>query len=449
MTTSPTVRFAPSPTGRLHLGNARTAVINWFFARRHGGRFVLRIDDTDVERSRPEFEDAIREDLRWLGLDWDAEVRQSGRTSVHDAAFERLRVAGRVYPCFETAEELEARRRLQLARGEPPRYDRAALALTETERTRAAAEGRRPHWRFLLPNEPERFEDLVHGPVELPPGSASDPVVRREDGSPTYLFASIVDDLDLGVTHVVRGEDHLTNTGPQLALADALDASRPTFAHLPLLQDTAGAKLSKRAGSAGLGVLRGAGVEPAAVLALLATLGTGRAPPTADVPAALTRDVDLAAFGRSPPKLDPADLPRLSAAVLHGAPFAAIKDRLAGIGIDGADERFWEAVRPNLERLTDAREWWDVCRGPLTPLVEDPALLAAAADLLPPAGLPDAEAAAAWLKRSGEATGRKGRALYHPLRLALTARERGPELKHLLPLLAPERIAGRLRGETA
>ena len=451
LTMTPTVRFAPSPTGRLHLGNARTAVVNWLFARKHGGRLILRLDDTDRERSRPEHEAAIREDLRWLGLGWDAEARQSDRAAVHAAAFERLRAAGHVYPCYETPDELAAKRAAQLANGQPPRYDRAALALTNTERTRAEAAGRRPHWRFLLPDEPERLEDLVHGSVEIPlAASLSDPVVRREDGSPTYLFASIVDDLDLGVTHVVRGEDHLTNTGPQLAIARALDASAvPAFAHLPLLQDVAGAKLSKRAGALSLAELREAEVEPAAVLALLATLGTGRAPPPSGDPDALLRDFDLAAYGTGPPKLDPDDLGRLTAAVLHHAPFAAMADRLAAAGLAGADESFWLAVRPNLARLSDARAWWEVCHRPLAPVVEDGALLAVAADLLPEVGLPDAEAAAAWLKTVGSATGRRGRALYHPLRLALTAREHGPELKHLLPLLGRERTLRRLRGETA
>ncbi len=268
----PTVRFAPSPTGLLHLGNARTAVVNWLFARQQAGRLVLRLDDTDRQRSSTDFERAIREDLTWLGVRWDEEHRQSERAALYEAAFERLRARGAVYPCYETAEELEARRRAQLARGEPPRYDRAALA------PGARHADRPPHWRFLLPDGPIAFTDLIRGPVEVKLASLSDPVIRREDGTATYLFASIVDDLDLGISHVIRGEDHLTNTGLQLALAQALDGSAPAFAHLPLVQDIAGGKLSKRLGSLSLRDLREEGIEPLAIVAVLATLGTGHAP---------------------------------------------------------------------------------------------------------------------------------------------------------------------------
>ena len=442
----PTVRFAPSPTGHLHLGNARTAILNWLFARKGDGRLILRIDDTDRERSRPEYEAGILEDLTWLGIGWDALHRQSERHPVYNLAFERLRAEGRVYPCYETAAELEAKREAQRARGLPPRYDRAALALTADQRQALEAEGRHPHWRFLLPDGSARFADLIRGEVEVPLGSLSDPIVRREDGSPTYLFASAIDDLDLGITHVIRGEDHLTNTGPQVAMAEALGGTAPAFAHLPLLQDVAGGKLSKRAGSIALRDLREEGIEPSAVVAVLATIGTGKAP-VAD-PDTLLRDFDLAAFATSPPRLDLDELRRTTAAVLHAIPFAVAEPRLRAMGLAEADPAFWDAVRPNLEHLTDARDWWAVCREPLIPVCEDPDLLAAAADLLPPA-LDSAEAVADWLKRVGEATGRRGRALYHPLRLALTGRERGPELRLLLPLIGRDRAQRRLRGETA
>jgi glutamyl-tRNA synthetase len=442
----PTVRFAPSPTGHLHLGNARTAILNWLFARKGDGRLILRIDDTDRERSRPEYEAGILEDLTWLGIGWDALHRQSERHPVYNLAFERLRAEGRAYPCYETAAELEAKRESQRARGLPPRYDRAALALTAEQRQAFEAEGRHPHWRFLLPDGSARFADLIRGEVEVPLGSLSDPIVCREDGSPTYLFASAIDDLDLGITHVIRGEDHLTNTGPQVAMAEALGGTAPAFAHLPLLQDVAGGKLSKRAGSIALRDLRAEGIEPSAVVAVLATIGTGKAPVTD--PDALLRDFDLAAFATSPPRLDLDELRRATAAVLHAIPFAAAEPRLRAMGLAEADPAFWEAVRPNLEHLTDARDWWAVCHEPLPPVCEDPGLLAAAADLLPPA-LDTADAVADWLKRVGEATGQRGRALYHPLRLALTGRERGPELRLLLPLIGRDRAQRRLRGETA
>src|SRR3954452_18998213 len=280
----PTVRFAPSPTGHLHLGNARTAILNWLFARKGDGRLILRIDDTDRERSRPEYEAGILEDLTWLGIDWDALHRQSERDPVYNLASERLRAEGRVYPCYETAAELEAKRDAQRARGLPPRYDRAALALAPDERRALEAEGRRPHWRFLLPDGSARFADLVRGEIEVQLGSLSDPVVRREDSSPTYLFASAVDDLDLGITHVIRGEDHLTNTGPQVVMAEALGDGAPAFAHLPLLRDVAGGKLSKRAGNVALRDLAEQGIEPPPLVAVLATIGTGKSPVTDPVP---------------------------------------------------------------------------------------------------------------------------------------------------------------------
>ena len=442
----PTVRFAPSPTGHLHLGNARTAILNWLFARKGDGRLILRIDDTDRERSRPEYEAGILEDLTWLGIGWDALHRQSERHPVYNLAFERLRADGRVYPCYETAAELEAKRDAQRARGLPrattaPRWPSLQTSARPWRRKAATPTGA-SSCRTAARASPT--SSAARSSVPL--GSLSDPVVRREDGSPTYLFASAVDDLDLGITHVIRGEDHLTNTGPQVAMAEALGGTAPAFAHLPLLQDVAGGKLSKRAGSIALRDLREEGIEPSAVVAVLATIGTGKAPVTD--PDALLRDFDLAAFATSPPRLDLDELRRTTAAVLHAIPFAVAEPRLRAMGLAEADPAFWDAVRPNLEHLTDARDWWAVCREPLTPVCEDPGLLAAAADLLPPA-LDSADAVADWLKRVGEATGRRGRALYHPLRLALTGRERGPELRLLLPLIGRDRAQRRLRGETA
>jgi glutamyl-tRNA synthetase len=444
----PVVRFAPSPTGYLHLGNARTAVVNWLFARRHGGRFLLRIDDTDRERSEARFEAAIREDLAWLGLGWDLEARQSDRAAVHAAAFERLRSAGRVYPCYETQEELATMRERQRERGEPPRYDRRALGLGEIDRARLEAEGRRPHWRFRLPDSEIAFTDLILGPRRFPAGSLGDPVLLRADGTATYLFASIVDDADLGISHVVRGEDHVTNTALQLAILTALGGSAPAFAHLPLIGDAAGRSFSKRLGALSLKALREDGIEPLAIVLTLAALGTAEAADPARSLDELVAGFSLEAFGRAPARLAVDDLPRFSAAVLRHQPFEAVASRLAALGLGQADAAFWQAVRGNLDRLEEARFWWEVCTRPLQPVVADPELLGAAADLLPqdPA---DEAAFAAWIEALKVRTGRKGRALFQPLRLALTAREHGPELKHLLPLLGRERALRRLRGETA
>lgn len=445
---TPTVRFAPSPTGHLHLGNARVAVVNWLFARRYGGRFVLRIDDTDRERSRAEFEIAIREDLTWLGLGWDAEFRQSSRVAQYDAAFATLRESGRAYPCYETAEELAATRRQQQAEGRPPRYDRQALRLTAAERADFEAQGRRPHWRLLLAEGELAFDDLVMGPRRFAAQDLGDPVLRREDGTTTYLFASAVDDAELEISHVIRGEDHVSNTALQLAMLQALDWPAPRFAHLPLIADAAGRNFSKRLGALSLRSLREQGVEPLAIVQTMAALGTSVAPEPAHGLARLVAGFELMAYGRAAPKFVVDDLPRLSAGVLHHLPFEAAAPRLREQGLGGIDAGFWDAIRGNLARLDEARDWWEVCRRPLEPITGDRALLAAAAELLP-VDLGDAAGFAAWIDGLKARTSLKGKALFQPLRLALTGREHGPELKHLLPLLGRERALARLRGETA
>lgn len=419
------VRFAPSPTGLLHLGNARTALVNALFARQQGGELVLRIDDTDRARSEERFVGAIREDLRWLGLAWQDEHRQSAREGLHLAAFERLRKAGLVYACTETSEELEAWR----AGRRPAIYKRGSLP---------AGQGA-TYWRFDLGHRRVAFDDLVQGPQDIDLASQSDLVVRRADGSPTFLFASIVDDIDLRISHIVRGADHVTNTAAQIAMAEALGVAAPVFAHLPLILDALGHGLSKRRGSASLAELRGRGIEPLAIVQILATLGTGRsAAPTEELDD-LAAALDLRAFGRASPRLADDELQRRSAEVVRRLPFAAVRDRLPV----GADEPFWLAVRSSLDRVADAAEWWAVCRGTVTPVIEDAAFTRRAADLLPDP--PDWDR---WVEAL-KATGRKGRALFHPLRLALTARERGPELKLLLTLLPRETIVRRLRGEAA
>lgn len=435
----PTVRFAPSPTGYLHLGNARTALVNWLFARQRQGRFILRIDDTDRARSQAGFEEAIREDLAWLGLDWDAQHRQSERAALHEVMFRQLQAAGRVYPCHETAEEL--------ARWRQDRLDRSTAPVFKARDRFAPAAGRAAYWRFCPPEGEIGFEDLLLGARRFAPASLSDPVVLREDGSVTYLFASAVDDLDLGVSHVIRGEDHVTNTALQLAILQGLDAPPPRFAHLPLIGDAAGQPFSKRLGDLSLRALREQGIEPLAIVLALEALGTPRAADPSHGMADLLRLFSLEAYGRAPPRLDLDDLPRFSASVLHHRPFAAVAGRLKGHGVHDPDETFWRVVRPNIERLAEAKPWWDVCREPLTPVVTDPELLRAAAETLPLEL--DEPAFAAWTAGLRTRTGRKGKALFQPLRLALTAREHGPELKHLLPLIGRERALRRLRGETA
>ncbi len=442
-----TVRFAPSPTGRLHVGNARIALINWLFAKRHGGYFLLRIDDTDSERSRAEYEEAIRQDLRWLGLSWDRKVKQSQRLDRYAAAAEKLKVDGRLYPCYETPEELEYKRKRRLARGEPPVYDRAALKLTAADRRKLEAEGRQPHWRFRLEDGEVRWDDLVRGPCHYHAAHLSDPVVIRADGTPLYTLPSVVDDAELSITHVIRGEDHVTNTAAQIQLFRALGAEPPAFAHLSLLTDATGQGLSKRLGSLSLGELRAEGIDGMAVNSLLAKLGTSDPIQPRSNLDQLIDEFDIGKFSRATPKFDVADLTHLNARLLHEMPFIEAEPRLKQIGLD-ADEAFWVAVRANLTDLSQARDWWHICREAVAPVIEDAAFARQAAALLP-AEPWTTDTWKAWTTAVQAASGRKGRDLFHPLRLALTGREHGPELKTLLPLVGRARAQARLCGETA
>lgn len=445
--TAPLVRFAPSPTGYLHIGNARPALFNWLFARRHGGRFLLRYDDTDTQRSQAAFAEAIAEDLAWLGIHPDLTIRQSERLAIYDAAAERLGAAGRLYPCFETADELDRRRKRQLARGLPPVYDRAALKLTAEDRARLEAEGRKPHWRFRLEPRTVSWTDLVRGEAHVDCASLSDPVLAREDGSYLYTLPSVVDDAELGVTHVIRGEDHVTNTAVQIQIFEALGAPLPVFGHHNLLTTASGEGLSKRLGHLSLRGLRDSGVEALAVAALAVLVGSSDAVrPVASLDE-LAGLVELAHVSRAPAKFDEHELEALSARTLHQLPFEAVQPRLAALGVTG-DEAFWLAVRGNLARLDEAKAWWRVVNGPLRPLLADAAFCAQAAALLPPEPF-DATTWKSWTAAVSAATGLKGRALFMPLRQALTAQDHGPELAALLPLIGRERALKRLDGESA
>jgi glutamyl-tRNA synthetase len=444
---APVLRFAPSPTGLLHVGNARTALYNALFARQQGGTFILRYDDTDLARSTAEFADAIAEDLDWLGIPPDRVEHQSKRTDRYDAAMERLKSIGRLYPAYETEEELEAKRLSRRRRNLPPLYDRAALALTDTERAQLEAEGRRPHWRFKLDGRHVVWDDMVRGRCDVDTATLSDPVLVREDGSYLYTPTSVVDDIEMGVTHVVRGEDHVTNTGVQIEIIEALGGMPPTFAHHNLLTLPSGEGLSKRLGHLSLRALRQAGEEALAVASLAVLTGTSLAvEPVTDLDALAMR-LDFAKISRAPARFDPAELSSLTAATLHHLPYAAVAARLAALGVGGG-EPFWLAVRGNLATLADASRWWRVVEGPLAPVLapEDTEFLALAADLLPEEPW-DNEVYPRWIAAVKPAGGRTGRALFHPLRLALTGEESGPELKALLPLIGRAKAGARLRGE--
>ena len=441
------VRFAPSPTGRLHIGNIRPAVFNWLFARREGGTFLLRFDDTDLERSKEEYVAGIRDDLNWLGLTWDEEFRQSQRFAFYEAAAEKLKKAGRLYACYETAGELERRRKRQMARGKPPVYDRAALKLTDEEKKEFEAQGRKPHWRFLLEQRRTAWDDLIRGPQEIDAASISDPVLIREDGTPLYTFTSVADDADVGITHIIRGEDHVTNTAVQIQLFEALGAAVPIFAHHNLLTGAQGEALSKRLGSLSILGLREEGLEPLAVMTHASLIGTSEALHPQESLDALAKLFDFSKVSRAPARFDPEELKGLNAKLLHGTPYAQVADRLSERGISGG-EPFWLAVRANLEVFADVDLWWAVVHGKIEPVIEDAAFTDKALALLPPDPW-DSATWSKWTEAVKQATGAKGRALYHPLRLALTGLERGPELKDLLPLFGREKAAARLAGKAA
>jgi glutamyl-tRNA synthetase len=438
------VRFAPSPTGRLHVGNARTALVNWLFARNKGGRFLLRFDDTDIERSSDSSAKGIEDDLRWLGLDWDETFHQSARLDFYSAAAERLKASGRLYACYETPDELALKRKHASVHHLPPIYDRAALELTDADRNRLEAEGRKPHWRFLLERRPVAWTDHVCGEMSIDAGNVSDPVLIRQDGVALYSLSSVVDDADRRVSHVIRGEDHLTNTVVQMQLFEALGCNPPAFAHLALLVGAKGEGLSKRLGSLGLGDIRQQGIEAMALASLLARLGTSKPIEPVAAMGDLVSHFDLGDFGRAPARFDLVDLHGLNAKLLHHLPYGAVAGRLP----DRADEAFWFAVRGNLATLAEATDWWQVVAGEIQPVLENPDLLAQSLQLLPE-GVLDQGSWQAWTKAVGQATGLKGRALFRPLRLALTAREHGPEMHNLLPLIGRERAMMRLEGKTA
>ena len=429
-----TTRFAPSPTGHLHVGNVRAALHNYLWAKKNGGQFVLRIDDTDLARSKEEYVDGIRADLAWLGLTPDGEVRQSERFALYETRFEMLKDAGRVYACYETPEELDLRRKILLGRGLPPVYERK-------DASEPVPEGRTPHWRFKLDHDtPIEWVDLVRGPQKFDPKLLSDPVIRRADGSWLYMLPSAIDDVDMGITHVVRGEDHVTNTATQIQMFEAMGAAPPAFAHEALLTGKEG-KLSKRLGSLGMDAFREAGVEAIAINALLARLGTSDPvePVTSLEP--LIATIDFARFGRAPARFDEEDVAALNARILHQTPYDDVADRLP----TGMDEAAWSAIRPNLSKLDDVVDWWAIVTGPIHATIEaeDQAFLSEAA--VAAASIDWStdpwSALTAVLKSS---TTRTGKALFLPLRRALTGMDHGPDMKALLPLIGKNQAIERL-----
>ncbi|WP_018996194.1 glutamate--tRNA ligase [Hirschia maritima] len=441
------VRFAPSPTGRLHVGNVRTALINWLFAKGQGGQFVLRIDDTDLERSTKEYEDGIKEDLSWLGLEWDDTFKQSDRFAEYDKATEKLKADGLLYACYETSEELDRKRKIALSRGRPPVYDRAGLNLTEEEKAAFEAEGRKPHWRFKLSGNPCEWTDLVRGPQSIDTSSISDPVLIRADGSYLYTLPSVVDDIDANITHVVRGEDHVTNSGAQIEIFKALGGTTPQMAHTPLLIGADGQGLSKRLGSLSIQQLGQDGIEPVAIASLLAKIGTSDAVELRDDLQTLASEFSFDKIGRAPARFDEKELLGLNAEITHGLSFEDVKTRLEELPMgDQANEAFWTLVSENLQKVSEAAIWLPVFFGDISkPELEgdDASFIAGAAAHLPEGEVTE-DTWKEWTNALKEATGRKGKQLFMPLRLALTGQSHGPQMNKVIALLGREKLLARL-----
>lgn len=439
---SVTVRFAPSPTGKLHVGNVRAALWNWLFARKEGGKFILRIDDTDQERSTKAYEDAIKADLGWLGLNFDETFNQSARFAEYDAAAEKLKAAGLLYACYETADELDRKRKLQRARSLPPVYDRAGLSYTDDQLKSFEAEGRKPHWRFKLSQAPVVWVDLIRGDTTVDTSSVSDPVLIRGDGQYLYTLPSCVDDIDTAITHVIRGEDHVTNTAVQVELIRALGAEPPIFAHHSLLIGADGEGLSKRLGSLSIEAMRESGLEAASITSLLAKLGTSDPVVAESDLSSLAAGFSFDAAGRAPARFDDDELNALNAKILHDTPYGDIADRLNRLNIS-AD--LWSAVNGNINRLDDLTRWRIIIEDDIDPVIEDADFTNIAADLVPDAPL-SAESWSEFTAALKEKTGAKGKKLFMPLRLALTGEAHGPEMGPLFALIGSEKARARLKG---
>ena len=430
-------RFAPSPTGHIHVGNLRTALFNYLIARKAGGTFILRIDDTDPERSKEEYVDGIKRDLEWLGLTWDRIERQSERLDRYHAAADQLREIGRFYEAWETPTELDLKRKKQLNMGKPPVYDRAALALSDDEKAALRAERGDGVWRFKLDQERIEWTDGILGDISIDAASVSDPVLIRGDGQILYTLASVVDDTEMGVTHVVRGSDHVTNTATQIQIINALGGTVPSFAHHSLLTGPQGESLSKRLGVLSIRDLRESGIEPEALLSLMARLGSSQPVELRLSLEEIAEGFELSQFGSAPTKFDVNDLYPLTARKLHGLPLSAVADEIAALGVPADKaELFWSVTRENIETRKDLAGWWELFRDGAEPVIadEDRDFIAEAMAILPEGPLTQ-ESWGAWTKAVKEQTGRKGKGLFMPLRKALTGRERGPEMADVLPLL--------------
>ena len=444
------LRFAPSPTGYMHIGNARTALVNWLFARHHGGKFYLRYDDTDLIRSRPEYAEAIKDDLSWLGWNIDDQFSQSMRLERYNTIVQQLINDEHLYACYETPEELEFKRKRQRAAGKPPVYDRAALKLTVIEQEQFKSQGRKPHWRFMLKPHKVTWQDMAHGEIILEPTHLSDPILIREDGSPVYTLSSVVDDLDYGITHIIRGNDHITNTGVQLQLWQAIQPTMTPiqFAHLPLITGEHGEGLSKRLGSLGIGQLREQGVESLTISSYLAKLGTSHEIAPAHSLEQLIEQFSMQKFAQNSPKFSRSELDRLNTKIIHNMNHEQASLRLSNLSLPAITQNFWDVARNNIESWHDIKNIWTLCYGVITPQINDQEYIKQALQILPPEPW-DTSTWSLWTNKLKELTGRKGKDLFMPLRKAITAHEHGPEMHHLLLLIGYNKVYQRLSGNTA
>jgi glutamyl-tRNA synthetase len=436
-------RFAPSPTGKIHIGNVRTAIITWIAAKSMGGEFMLRIDDTDIERSKDEYTDLIKTDLTWLGLNWDDYAHQRDRTERYNELIQKLKDDGRLYACYETSEQLDLKRKSLLNAGKPPMYDRGALDLTAEDIAKLESDGKKPHWRFKLNHAPIVWNDLVRGEIKFDGSLMSDPVLIREDGSPLYHLCSVIDDIDFGITHVTRGEDHVSNTAAHIQMFEALGATPPNMAHLPLISDIDGGKLSKRLGSLSVEDLReNDGIEPMAIISLLARLGTSDPIEAYTNIQPLIDTFDFTKFGRGTPKMDVREIERLNARIVRDMNYADVKDRPE---LENIDENFWNNIRANLNKISDINDWHHVTQDTIEPCVadEDKEYIAIARQTLPGGDITP-ETWKSWTSVLKEQSGRKGKQLFMPLRQALTGMDHGPEMDKMISLLGRDRVVRRL-----
>ncbi|WP_341751708.1 glutamate--tRNA ligase [Candidatus Tisiphia endosymbiont of Piscicola geometra] len=443
-------RFAPSPTGMLHIGNSRTALINWLYTRKHNGIFILRFDDTDLERSKQQYKNAIEQDLKFLGLNWDQTFCQSNRLDRYEAIKTLLLQKNKLYPCFETQEELELKRKLQLSRGLPPIYDRAALNLTQQQINDYISQGRKPHYRFLVSHTPIIWQDMIKGEVKYDGKNLGDPIVIREDNSMTYMLCSVIDDIDYSITHIIRGEDHVTNTAIQLQMFEALQEelysnqkSIPNFAHLGLIISRDD-KISKRIGGFEIAALRDEiGLEPMAINSFFSLIGSSSSIVSFKNLDQLIKEFDINNFSKSPTTYLPEELERLNHKLLISLSFDEVKDRLREIKAEQVTEQFWLAVRANLQKLYEIKDWWNICYSPSKVEGLDKDFLKQAAILLPNEPI-TLDSWSIWTKKIMVVTDKKGKEVFLPLRLAITGMASGPEMSVILPLLRREEIIKRL-----